>query len=101
MSIRYYLYVLLTNLPNFPMLYSADPPGFRPPFKRRQLTSAGVFLPGECESMNILERTLIEKTGADNGWECVLESSPDLVRLASARHDVVVEISDDEASPAL
>ncbi len=50
--------------------------------------------------MNILERTLIEKTGADNGWECVLESSPDLVRLASARHDVVVEISDDEASPA-
>lgn len=44
--------------------------------------------------MNTLERTLIEKAGADNGWECVLESGGDLVRLASARHASIVEICD-------
>ena len=44
--------------------------------------------------MNTLERTLIEKAGADNGWECVLENRQDTVRLASARHTVCVDIID-------
>jgi hypothetical protein len=44
--------------------------------------------------MNTLERTLIEKAGADNGWECVLESRQDSVRLASARHSITVQVID-------
>ena len=49
--------------------------------------------------MNTLERTLVEKTGADNGWECVLESRQEVVRLASARHSVSVEIIRREPHP--
>jgi hypothetical protein len=49
--------------------------------------------------MNTLERTLIEKTGADNGWECVMESRPEVVRLASGRHPVSVEIIDRGSLP--
>lgn len=36
--------------------------------------------------MNPLDRSLIEKSGYDNGWENVLEDSPDRVLLASSRH---------------
>ncbi len=43
--------------------------------------------------MNSLERSLIEKSGADNGWECVLESTSGLVCLASATHPVRVTIT--------
>ncbi|MCL2010695.1 MAG: HNH endonuclease [Synergistaceae bacterium] len=43
--------------------------------------------------MNILERSLVEKTGHDNGWEVVLRGEPLEVRLASARHEAVAEIT--------
>jgi hypothetical protein len=36
--------------------------------------------------MNLLERSLIEKAGYDNGWENVLEETPDRVLLGSSRH---------------
>lgn len=36
--------------------------------------------------MNPLERSLIEKAGYDNGWENVLEETPDRVLLGSSRH---------------
>jgi putative restriction endonuclease len=50
----------------------------------------------DINNMNTLERTLIEKAGADNGWECILESQSDAVQLASAMHPVRVEIIDTE-----
>ena len=42
--------------------------------------------------MNTFERTLIEKAGADNGWECMVENTASFVRLASSRHSVTVDI---------
>ncbi|MCE8012701.1 HNH endonuclease [Halomonas desiderata] len=60
--------------------------------------------------MNPLQRTLIEKTGHDNGFEHVLSSAGDAVTLASARHrsQAVVTVSADgfdvrfqPATPAL
>jgi hypothetical protein len=36
--------------------------------------------------MNPLERSLTEKSGYDNGWENVLEDTPDRVLLGSSRH---------------
>ena len=50
--------------------------------------------------MNTLERTLVEKAGADNGWECILESRSNCVRLASARHPVRVDIIDSGTLPS-
>lgn len=49
--------------------------------------------------MNTIERTLIEKAGADNGWECVVSSQSAVVQLASARHPVCVEIIDQGLLP--
>jgi putative restriction endonuclease len=43
--------------------------------------------------MNSLERSLIEKAGADNGWEYVLEGQAEEVRLASAQHPATVLVS--------
>lgn len=37
--------------------------------------------------MNSLERSLIEKTGCDKGWEIAASESPTALRLSSARHD--------------
>jgi len=43
-------------------------------------------IPEYGTAMNPLQRTLIEKTGYDNGFEHVLPSAGDAVTLASARH---------------
>lgn len=43
--------------------------------------------------MNPLQRTLIEKTGNDNGFEYVLASAADGVTLASARHPTLASVS--------
>lgn len=48
--------------------------------------------------MNTFERTLIEKAGADNGWECMVESTDSFVRLASSRHSLTVDIQLDSQS---
>lgn len=45
--------------------------------------------------MNSFERTLIEKAGADNGWECILESTPERIILASSQNPVTVQITTD------
>ena len=42
--------------------------------------------------MNPLERSLIEKAGYDNGWENVLEETPDRVLLGSSRHSGQTQI---------
>jgi hypothetical protein len=42
--------------------------------------------------MNILERSLIEKAGYENGWENVIDSRETAVVLASARHRARVRI---------
>jgi hypothetical protein len=42
--------------------------------------------------MNPLERSLIEKSGYDNGWENVLEDTPDRVLLGSSRHSGQAQI---------
>ncbi len=44
------------------------------------------------ETMNALERTLIEKAGYDNGWEVVIESVSNQVVLASALHHASARI---------
>lgn len=49
--------------------------------------------------MNPLERSLIEKTGYENGWENVLEEFPDRVLLGSSRHGghaQIISLSGDE-----
>lgn len=43
--------------------------------------------------MNALERSLIEKAGYANGWENVLESTPERVVMFSARHKAEAVIS--------
>ena len=45
--------------------------------------------------MNSLERTLLEKSGYDNGWEATprYNAANDSVILASVRHDAVAEVS--------
>jgi predicted restriction endonuclease len=42
--------------------------------------------------MNPLERSLIEKTGYDNGWENVLDDASDAVLLGSSRHSGQAQI---------
>lgn len=43
--------------------------------------------------MNTLERSLVEKTGREHGWENILSSDEQIVVLASGRHKSVVKIS--------
>jgi putative restriction endonuclease len=43
--------------------------------------------------MNLLQRALIEKTGHDHGFEHVLESGPNGVVLASARHAALAQVA--------
>lgn len=43
--------------------------------------------------MNILDRTLIEKTAAEHGWENILNSSSSAILLGSARHQARIQIS--------
>lgn len=43
--------------------------------------------------MNSFERTLIQKAGYDNGWEVVVEETPDRVVLASALHQARAQIT--------
>ncbi|MDL2229717.1 HNH endonuclease [Treponema sp. OttesenSCG-928-L16] len=43
--------------------------------------------------MNILEQSLIEKAGYENGWECVKDNSLEHIRLASARHPYLATIT--------
>lgn len=42
--------------------------------------------------MNPLERSQIEKAGYDNGWEVVLESTPEKVVLCSSRHAAMATV---------
>jgi predicted restriction endonuclease len=42
--------------------------------------------------MNTLDRSLVEKTGYENGFENVLENDESGVRLAFSRHPIIVEI---------
>lgn len=42
--------------------------------------------------MNLLQRSLIEKAGHDHGFEHVVASEPDGVRLASARHAAIAQV---------
>jgi hypothetical protein len=44
--------------------------------------------------MKPLDRSLVEKSGYDNGFEVVQESSEAVVRMASSRHPVIVEITE-------
>ena len=43
--------------------------------------------------MNILDRTLIEKTAAEHGWENVLDSSSSAILLGPARHQARIQIT--------
>lgn len=43
--------------------------------------------------MNSFDRALIEKAGNDNGWEIILESTPERVVLSSARHMNTVSVT--------
>lgn len=45
--------------------------------------------------MNILQRTLLEKTGHENGFENILPNTIDSVLLGSARHRAQVAITQD------
>ena len=47
--------------------------------------------------MNSLARSLIEKAGYDNGWEIVVESTPDQIVLASALHRAQAHITPAES----
>ena len=49
-------------------------------------------------AMNTLERSLVEKAGYDNGWEVALRNEPLKVRLASARHGAIAEVTASEKS---
>lgn len=44
--------------------------------------------------MNSFERTLIQKTGYDHGWEVVVEDTPERVVLASALHNAQAYITE-------
>jgi hypothetical protein len=50
--------------------------------------------------MNTLDRSLIEKTGYENGFENVLENNESRVRLASSRHPVTVEVTEGKSEGA-